>query len=188
MADELVDVYDKDENSLSVQMKKSEVHEKRLWHRAALVWIFNSKGEILLQHRGDEVEMLPGCWDISCSGHLRAGETPEDAACREVFEELGITADKNSLKLIEHHKHIMVQKDKAGAKKNFYHINDVFILNIGNAQSKFCLQKEEVQNAKFMPIAQIERELNLFPQKFTPTKERWLSMLSVMKKHMHGGK
>lgn len=46
------------------------------------------EGAVLLQHRDDIPTIrFPGCWAIF-GGHVEAGETPEDAARREVEEEL----------------------------------------------------------------------------------------------------
>ncbi len=45
--------------------------------------VFNAKGEVLL------LRDRMGCW-VFPKGHLEAGETPEEAAVREVWEETGI--------------------------------------------------------------------------------------------------
>ena len=61
-----------------------------LVHRAAHVLVFNSKGELLLQLRSKDKDIQPGKWDTSVGGHLAVGETYEQAAVREMKEELGI--------------------------------------------------------------------------------------------------
>ena len=59
MADELIDIYDENNKPLGIQKMKSEAHRDGLWHRASHVWIYNSKGEILLQLRAKNKELWP---------------------------------------------------------------------------------------------------------------------------------
>lgn len=54
---------------------------------AAGVIIVNDKGQILLVQRGHQPQM--GKWTVP-GGRLEAGETPEQAAVREAFEETGL--------------------------------------------------------------------------------------------------
>ncbi len=52
--------------------------------------VFNAAGEVFLQKRSMAKDMSPGLWDSSCSGHLDAGEAYDNAAWRELEEELGV--------------------------------------------------------------------------------------------------
>ena len=90
MADELIDICDKNNNHINIQKMKSEAHKDGLWHRASHIWIYNSNGEILLQLRAKEKELYPDMWDISAAGHVSAGEEPIVSGLREVKEELGL--------------------------------------------------------------------------------------------------
>ncbi|MDE3068075.1 MAG: NUDIX domain-containing protein [Verrucomicrobiota bacterium] len=69
---------------------RSEVHARGLRHRAVHVQVFNSRGEVFLQKRSAKKDRQPGVWDSSCSGHVDAGETYDEAAVRELREELGL--------------------------------------------------------------------------------------------------
>ena len=71
---------------------RSECHgDPSLVHRAAHVLVINTAGQILLQLRARTKDIQPGRWDTSVGGHLSVGETYEEAAAREMAEELGIT-------------------------------------------------------------------------------------------------
>ena len=59
MADELIDVYDENNNPLNLTKKRSEVHREGDWHCSAHVWLYNFKGEILLQLRAKEKDFAP---------------------------------------------------------------------------------------------------------------------------------
>ena len=82
----LVDTLD---NALGV-MGKMEAHEKGLLHRAFSVFLFNAKGEMLLQKRALGKYHSPGLWTNTCCSHPRPGENVTDAANRRLIEEMGI--------------------------------------------------------------------------------------------------
>ena len=81
----LVDEFDKE---LGI-MEKMEAHQKALLHRAFSVFLFNSKGEMLLQRRAASKYHSGGLWTNACCSHPRPGESNLDAATRRTFEELG---------------------------------------------------------------------------------------------------
>jgi isopentenyl-diphosphate delta-isomerase len=70
-------------------MEKMEVHQKALLHRAFSVFLFNSKGEMLLQRRALEKYHSGGLWTNTCCSHPYPDETPGKAATRRMREELG---------------------------------------------------------------------------------------------------
>ncbi|WP_274310141.1 NUDIX hydrolase [Solibacillus daqui] len=57
----------------------------------ACVLIFNERNELLMQHRIDN-----DCWGLA-GGSMELGETLEDVALREMYEETGLTAHELSL-------------------------------------------------------------------------------------------
>jgi len=70
-------------------MEKMEAHEKGLLHRAFSIFIFNKKGEMLLQQRAADKYHSPNLWTNACCSHPSPDETVEDAAHRRLKEELG---------------------------------------------------------------------------------------------------
>jgi isopentenyl-diphosphate Delta-isomerase len=79
------------------KMEKMEAHRKALLHRAFSVFIFNSKGEMLLQRRAQGKYHSPGLWTNACCSHPRPGEDTHSAALRRLTEELGITTTLTKL-------------------------------------------------------------------------------------------
>jgi len=63
---------------------------KRL-HAVVHLHLFNSKGELYMQHRPSWKDIQPDKWDTACGGHVDYGESIDEALRREVREELGIS-------------------------------------------------------------------------------------------------
>lgn len=90
---ELVDVVDEFDRPLAV-LPLSDVHRQALFHRSVRVAVFDRQGRVYLQKRSRSKELYPGRLDLSATGHVRAGESREAAARRELREELGLTAER----------------------------------------------------------------------------------------------
>jgi len=87
---EIWDVYDKNR----VKTGKTRVRGERLaegeYILIAMVLIFNSRGQMLMQQRQGHLKWASGMWTMTAGGAVKAGETSAAAAARELFEELGI--------------------------------------------------------------------------------------------------
>lgn len=70
---------------------RAEVHGNNLRHRAVHILIFDQIGRVYLQKRSRDKDRYPLRWDSSTGGHVSAGEGYEEAAGRELQEEIGIT-------------------------------------------------------------------------------------------------
>ena len=74
--------------------RRSDCHgNPALVHRTAHVVVVASDGRFLLQKRNALKDIQPGKWDTAVGGHLAVGETYEEAARREMVEEIGVPAD-----------------------------------------------------------------------------------------------
>ncbi len=63
-----------------------------LLHRAVAVLVYRSDGRYVLQKRSGKDLWHPGLLTLSSTGHVKRGEPYEEAARRELREELGIEA------------------------------------------------------------------------------------------------
>ena len=97
--EEVFDVVD-EQNEVTGQATRAEVHRENLRHRAVHVFVVNGKSELLLQQRSQLKDVQPGKWGSSAAGHLDAGESYEEAGLRELGEELGIDTEELPLKLV----------------------------------------------------------------------------------------
>ena len=94
--DELVEVVDEDDVVIGV-VSRRRMRAENLRHRAVHVIVLRPDGRILLHRRSDDKDVWPGRWDLAAGGVLGVGESYDDAARRELAEELGITAEPTLL-------------------------------------------------------------------------------------------
>ncbi len=89
-SDELVEHIDEDGNVLEVVMR-ARMRRENLRHRSVGIVVLNRRGEVLIHRRAEDKDVWPGQWDLAAGGVVAHGETFEEAAARELAEELGIT-------------------------------------------------------------------------------------------------
>jgi isopentenyl-diphosphate Delta-isomerase len=158
MIEELLDVID-DRGRVISQIKKSIVHEKGLWHKTVQIVIYNSKNEILIQKRSKNKYPYPGLWDIKVAGHCMAGESIEQTAVRELYEEIGLNINPENLKLLR------VNKKQGGKKmvEGKIWINNeyqhIFLHKYVGLLSDLKLIDKEVEELKFISIKKLKTEL-----------------------------
>jgi len=86
---EFLDVYDANRNLVGTA-DRVVVHAFGLWHKTIHCWIAWN-GKIVFQRRSKSRDSNPGKLYTTASGHVLAGETPEQAFAREVMQEIGVT-------------------------------------------------------------------------------------------------
>lgn len=69
---------------------RAEVHRRGLWHRSVHCFVWNRRGEMLLQQRALNKDLYAGCWDYAVGEHLKSGESFHRGMKRGLFEELGL--------------------------------------------------------------------------------------------------
>ncbi len=74
-------------------MEKITAHEKGELHRAFSVFVFNNKGELLLQKRASDKYHSGGLWTNTVCSHPKAGEDVAASAKRRMMEEMGFECD-----------------------------------------------------------------------------------------------
>lgn len=94
---ELVIVVDEEDNILSHTPRK-EAHDKKLLHRTISVLVFDDQGKVMLQKRSMKKDSNPGKWSNATGGHVGHDETYDQAAQREVMEELKLNAQPKLVK------------------------------------------------------------------------------------------
>lgn len=151
---ELLDVFDENNKPTGQVLDRGEVHRLGLWHRTAHIFFVNSKNEILLQQRSQQVKQNPGMWDVSVAGHITSRMSPIITALKEIWEELGISVDKDDLNLLTIIKHVSPKKRKNHNNKEFQF---VFICYKEINTAKLSLGQEEVEKVKYFTKPEVLR-------------------------------
>ncbi|WP_019202363.1 NUDIX domain-containing protein [Tsukamurella sp. 1534] len=89
MDDEIVALYDA-AGQPSGRAPRSRVRAENLRHGTTAILVFDSAGRIYVHRRTAIKDVYPGLRDFCAGGVLLAGESPDDGAAREAFEELGV--------------------------------------------------------------------------------------------------
>lgn len=97
MRDEDTDIYDEQGKQTGQVLPLSQVHDQELWHGIAIAWVYNSQGEVLLQHRSMQRDAFPNVWDVSASGHIRSGDSAIATVVHELREGLGVQVAPSEL-------------------------------------------------------------------------------------------
>jgi len=146
---------------------RSEMRQQRLIHRASYVLVFNCRHELYLQKRTAFKDIYPGRYDIAAGGVVLAGETYEQSAERELYEELGI----KEMPLISHFDHFYCHPDNKVWGRIFS----------CRHEGPFVLQEEEVESGEFLPIDLILSMMLHFAERFTPDGIEILSRFTDIK-------
>lgn len=95
-ADELVDIVD--EHDLVVAtVTRAEMRARRLRHRTVAIVVGDGAGRVLVHRRSPDKDVWPGLWDLAAGGVVGASEAYDDAARRELAEELGIEVEPEAV-------------------------------------------------------------------------------------------
>lgn len=155
---------DRDDNELG-SLSKAECHDGAgVLHRAFSVFLFNDKGELLLQKRSDDKRLWPGFWSNSCCSHPRYGESMETATRRRLRDELNLVT---SLEYV--YRFCYTAKfDEAGSENESCHVY------LGKAPADLHPNDSEIAAIRFLTAADFEDEVTRFPERFTPwCKQEW---------------
>jgi len=165
------------ENDVQVgTMEKMEAHMKAVLHRAFSVFVFNNKGEMLLQQRAISKYHSGGLWTNACCSHPRPGEETADAAQRRLQEELGFTTELQKAFTFSYH----APFDNGLAENEFDHVF------IGKFDGEITPLPSEVQDFCYKKMEDISSSLESHPQKYTawfhlayPKVVEWLKLEKV---------
>lgn len=151
--DEIFDVVDPEDRVIATA-RRQDVHANGLLHRAVHIMVCRKNGDVFLQKRSMEKDCHPGVWDSSASGHLDSGEHYENAAIRELWEELGIHVQA-------------VEQVGALAASEITGWEFVRIYRIRH-EGPFTLHPQEVDEGRWIGTEELDAWLGQAPADFAP--------------------
>lgn len=151
------------------EMEKIEVHKKGLLHRAFSIFVFNDKGELLIQQRPVEKYHSGGLWSNTVCSHPRAGERYLSAAHRRLKEEMGFDCELSKKNCF-----IYRSEFKNGLIENEY---DYIFVGKYNKDPK--PNKDEVADWKWVKISDLKKDIPKNPDAYTFWFRRIVSEFSI---------
>lgn len=156
MAMEKIILVDRNDREIGTG-EKLEVHESGKLHRAFSIFIFNRKGELLLQKRASGKYHSGGLWTNTCCSHPRAGERLKDAAHRRLKEEMGFDCP-----LKEIFSFIYNVRFNNGLYE--HELDHVFI---GRCEGKPDPDPEECEEWKWVPLEELRNDVRKDPGSYS---------------------
>ena len=176
---ELIDVLDSDGNKLGIAKPKKEIYKDSDFHRTVHIWIINSNNEILVQKRNLKKSTFPGLWAISVAGHVRSGETSEEAALRELKEEIGQKLNKEDLKYL-----FTVKRTQKVNDGTLNAIDDVYLVKLDIDVENTKLQFSELTDIKYVYYEYLEQIFKNNDSEYVPYTEEHKLLFEYLKKHL----
>ena len=165
MTEELFDIYDDAGNRVGTAPRRECHGNPKLIHRSVRVIVYHPDGRsLLLQKRSASKDIFPGRWDMAVGGHVDSGETPDQAAVREMGEELSMPPDIPLKKLFQ----LKVRNEIES--ENVQEYSAVF-------GGPFRIQKSELDEVRFFAFDELKKRIEDSPEEFTPLLVRELRIL-----------
>jgi isopentenyl-diphosphate delta-isomerase len=153
---EFVILVDENDSEIGL-MEKQEAHRQAQLHRAFSIFIFNSKGQLLLQQRARDKYHSGGLWTNTCCSHPRLNETTLDAANRRLYEEMGFETE-----LFERFHFIYHSPYENGLSE---HELDYVYTGTYNAEPN--INRDEVEDYRWISLPELNDDLNKGPENYT---------------------
>ncbi len=141
-AEEPVQIVDRQNRPVEV-VPRHIMRQRRLIHRASYILVFNRAGELFVQKRTMGKDIYPGYLDVAAGGVVLAGESYEDAAARELAEELGVRGVELRFLFDQYYE----DADNRVWGRVFSCIHG----------GPFILQEEEVESGRFMSLEDLRK-------------------------------
>jgi len=154
---EYVVLVDNNDNAIGT-MEKQQAHVEGVLHRAFSIFIFNSENKLLLQKRASSKYHCGGLWTNTCCSHPRENEIILDAANRRLQEEMGMQCELKPL-----FNFVYKAEFENGLTEHEY--DHVFV---GQSNQIPELNTEEVEDYRYIDLEELQAEIKVSPQNFTP--------------------
>jgi len=154
--EEKIILVDKNNRKIGTE-EKMKVHELGLLHRAFSIFVFNEKGELLLQKRAKEKYHSGGLWTNTCCSHQRPNEELSEAIHRRLVEEMGFDCELKKVFDFSYRTEF-----GNGLIENEY--DCVFV---GKSNKIPIPNKEEVEDYKWILLKELKEDIEENPEEYT---------------------
>ena len=137
--------------------EKIKAHKEGKLHRAFSIFIFNSKGELLIQQRAETKYHSGGVWSNTVCSHPKPNETYFEATHRRLKEEMGFDCKlKKSFSFVYN----------AGFQNGLIE-NEYDCVFIGKYDSEPKPNQKEIMDHKWISIEKLKQDIASHPNKYS---------------------
>lgn len=155
MEDRII-LVDKKDKQIGTEFKL-KAHQEGKLHRAFSIFVFNDKGELMLQKRALTKYHSGGLWTNTCCSHPRAGEALEDSTHRRLKEEMGFDCDLKEV-------FSFVYKVKLNNELTEHEFLHVFV---GRFNQNPIINKKEAEDFTWVTAEFLDSDVKQHPDRYT---------------------
>jgi len=166
---------DRNDNEIGF-MSKAKAHDGAgVLHRAFSVFLFNDRGELMMQQRAPGKRLWGGYWSNSCCSHPRRGESLELATRRRLKDELNFETALEHIYRFCYEAHF----DDLGSENELCHVY------LGRSTEDLQPNDSEIAAICYISPAQLEREFAEHPEQYTPWfRQEWRELTSTYRERL----
>ena len=143
--------------------EKIKTHKEGLLHRAFSIFVFNSKGELLLQQRSKNKYHSSGLWSNTVCSHPRVGESYDQAIHRRMKEEVGFDCELKKVSDFIYRAEL----------ENDLIENEHDTIFIGQYNGIIKPNPEEVMSYKWISLSNLKKDIKNHPSNYSS----WLKVI-----------
>ena len=165
---ESFDLYDINRNRTGKVLERGNKVPEGYYRLVVHVCVFDKDGRMLIQKRQPFKSGWSGMWDVTAGGSALAGDTSQQAASRELKEEVGIEYDLTDVRPA-----MTIYFDGG--------FNDIYTINMDVDIDSLQLQESEVEQVKWATEDEILEMLH--NKEFVLYKTSFISLLYFLRNH-----
>lgn len=160
--DEELILVDEDDTKVGT-LSKAHCHDgDGVLHRAFSLFLFNDRGELLLQQRSSTKRLWPCFWSNSCCSHPRDGESMREATQRRLQQELGVQTDLQFVYKFRYH----ARFGELGSER------EVCSVFLGRIDDRVEANRNEIAATRYVGTKELASALQQGAERYTP----WFQM------------
>lgn len=137
--------------------EKMNTHREGKLHRAFSIFVFNVRGQLLLQQRSSVKYHSSGLWSNTCCGHPRPGESTASAALRRLEEEMGFVCDLREVFQFTYRVRLSEEMSE--------HEYDHVLMGVFDGEPR--PDKDEVDDWKWLDLDAVRHDMREHPERYT---------------------
>ncbi len=147
-----------DENDKQIGTgEKMDVHRKGQLHRCFSIFIFNDKGQVMMQKRASGKYHCGSMWTNTCCSHQRVGEETLAAAHRRLEEEMGFDTEMKEIFTFIYR----AEFDNGLTEHEFDH------LLVGKYEGTVTPNPEEADGYEWIDAMDLKKDMEENPERYT---------------------